>query len=576
MNTDTNKEKQKSFSLSGAVLSRHFPDKTRIISAVFLAACVIIMLWQAGAFLPSWIEWKEGSGSYLLGKEEPKLTLKNKIMHVMLNNDELWNSKNGCLVSDFLTGDVDHDGDNELILLFWRRGSFGEHLPFWIKRNDRSWSQHIGVYDWKEEYSYRLDPAWVSSRLGMEISKLSMDDEGVVTVVDTEGEESRWYWRSWGLSKLEEGEKPFSMAHKRLRSEEEQRKAAESPLLKSISFTASGDNLIHEPVFRAARDKAGGKGYDFGYAYEGVADFFKGHDINLINAESLITSSGEASDYPYFETPSECGEALACAGFDVFCLSNNHIYDKGPEGVNGTDAFYKGLEDTLAFGLYDREALYDIPMLERDGVRVSFLGYTYGTNLPEPLEADKRVVLLDETDIIKEQLRLARDSSDIVVVSCHFGNENSHEITDSQRAIAKTLADWGADLIIGTHPHVIQDAGWFNTKDGRRALVCYSLGNFLSSMKWTGQLLGLTLECRFEGVPGGKFIIKDAGLKPNVTVYGPYFKEPRVKWLSDYSREEAEAGRRAYGDIDYSYDRIIEILTKNVSEEFLDMEGIEK
>ncbi|MCR4656649.1 MAG: CapA family protein [Lachnospiraceae bacterium] len=497
------------------------------------------------------------------GNERAEIVLKDKILHVILNGGEIWESGEGYLVSDFITGDVDHDGEDELITLFWKQGSFKEHSPFFMKRNDSEWTQHIGIYNWKEEYPYRLDPAWVSSKLGISVSSVTIDTDGVVAVSDVHGSETRWYWRSWGLALLEDGERPFHIKT----SEREPEQTVEK---KSITFTASGDNLIHEAIYRAAKEKAGGSGYDFSFAYEDVAGFFEGHDINFINMESLVADSIEPSDYPCFVTPTECAGELIDIGFNCFNLSNNHIYDKGNLGLNATEAFWGSVSDKgFAFGLYREGSFDDIPVFEYDGVRIAFLGYTYGTNLELPDGAESRVICLDEKEIIKEQLGIAREKADIVILSCHFGTENSHIITDAERTLGRTLTDWGADLVIGTHPHVIKDAQWFNTADGRRALVCYSLGNFLSSMKKCGQLVGLTLECRFEGEEGGKYSIRDARLIPNVTVYDPYYKDPHVKWLSDYSREEAQDSRDAYRDIDYSYDRISEILKENVSRKFL-------
>ena len=535
-----------------------------ILAAILLITTVIYFLWYRGVFLPGWIEWKEAQGSYLLGTEEAEIVLDNKILHVILNDSEIWRSETGYQVSEYVTGDVDHDGENELILLFWRHGSFKEHLPFWVEKNDNDWSQHIGVYDWKESYAYRLDPAWVSSRLGIQVAGIQMDQDGVVTLRASDGTETRWFWRTFGLSRLEDGEVPV-LARKNEREQEK----------KLISFTASGDNLIHEAIYRAAKEKAeaeGREGYDFSFVYEEVAPFFQKHDINFINVESQISDQPPA-DYPYFSTPQECADALLTAGFNVFNLSNNHSYDQGTEGLQATEALWASKDGAFAFGLYDTGESPEIPILDYDGVKLAFLAYTYGTNgIETPQESNERVIYLSETDIIKEQLRHAREEADIVIVSAHFGTEGSHQITDSERALAKGLTEWGADLVIGTHPHVIKDAQWFDTSDGRRALVCYSLGNFISSMRKVGNLAGLTLECTFVCEAGRKVAIRNARLIPQVTVYGPYYREPHVKWLSDYSKEEAEQNREAYRDINYSFEKLVEIFRENVSTDFLSFE----
>ncbi|MCR5791137.1 MAG: CapA family protein [Lachnospiraceae bacterium] len=558
-----------------------------------MTVLLLYALWYRGFFLPSFITWEEKEESCLFASEQADIRLSGKKVTVSLAEKPVWESPEGALVSDFLTGDINHDGVNELILLFWRHGSFKEHLPFWIKQNDRDWSQHIGVYGWKESYDYRLDPLWVTSALGMEVTALSLDEQGVLTVSHAGGEETDWYWRTWGLMRLNEGEKPFSP---RNTAEEKTSPAAraeddEKEEKISIRFAACGDNLIHESIWKAAKERALSADtepaslYDFSYAYEDTADFFRQQDLCFINMETLVSDTLPPSDYPYFSTPGACAEALAACGFNVFNLSNNHIYDQGLKGLQATEAFWEKLSqqkkgEILTCGLFAATEKDPVPCFDCQGVRIAFLGYTYGTNdIETPEGAQWSVIYLSETDRIRKQLQKAREQADFVIVSCHFGTEGSHQITDDKRSTARTLCDWGADLVIGTHPHVVQDAQWFQTKDGRRALVCYSLGNFISSMKYTAALTGVTLSCRLDCTKKEnrcQVSIREARLIPTVTTYGPYYHEPRVRFLADYSREEATANRKAYRDPDYSYDRILEILKDHVSEEFLDLSGVEE
>ena len=576
-----------------------------VLLAVISITIVIFILYNQGLLLPKWVEWNEKENRYFLGKEEFNITLSNRITYATLKNETIWKSDNGNYISDYLVGDVDHDGENELLLLFWKRGSFGEHLPFWIPKNDNDWSQHIAVYKWKESYSYRLDPVWVTSKLGIDVASFAMDEDGVVTLTDKDGEKTEWYWRSWGLVLLKEGEREAELARTKQIRETERKlteAAGEASEEVTISFCAAGDNLIHEPIYRAAKKEAEGESkYDFSYVYENVKEYISAQDLAFINVETLINDAFPPSAYPEFSTPVECGEALYEAGFRIFNLSNNHSYDQGAEGVLSTEKFFAGLPaDSLATGFYDTKDLYNIPIYEKEGVKLAFLNYTYGTNGKEvPGDFERRVILLSETELIREQLTKAREQADFVIVSCHFGKEGSFQVTDEQRTLAKALCEWGADLIIGTHPHVAEDAQWFRTGDGRRALVCYSLGNFVSAMNRTGQLTGLLLSCKLVCRPqegkksedetgketgeDGKgnrekveytVSIKDPKLIPVVTVYGPYYDRPQVRFLSDYSRQEAEANKKNYRDSEYSYDRILKLLKENVSGEFLDLSGV--
>ena len=115
------------------------------------------------------------------------------------------------------------------------------------------------------------------------------------------------------------------------------------------------------------------------------------------------------------------------------------------------------------------------------------------------------IIYTSQTDVIERQVRLARQQADFVVVGVHWGVEDSHAIVDSQRTLAQQLADWGADVIVGTHPHVLQDAQWLTAADGRRSFAAYSLGNFLSTQSRPDQLVGaiLTLQLQKTTQPNG-------------------------------------------------------------------------
>ena len=151
--------------------------------------------------------------------------------------------------------------------------------------------------------------------------------------------------------------------------------------------------------------------------------------------------------------------------------------------------------------------------------------------------------------------------------------EDSHQITDGQRQLAQQLADWGADLIIGTHPHVIQDAQWLTAQDGRQAFVAYSLGNSLSAQARPDEMVGLILTVKFEKTlrPDGSQTLgmSEPKLVPLVNHYDAGFSNIRLYLLEDYPEDLArQHGIRAnYPEFDRTY--IQNLLTENVQEEFL-------
>ena len=155
------------------------------------------------------------------------------------------------------------------------------------------------------------------------------------------------------------------------------------PVVTTLRFSATGDNLIHSPIYsQAARRAAEGEGYSFDYCYMNLLDFYAQQDINWINQETLCSKELAPSTYPCFSTPGECAEALYRAGFRVFSLSNNHTYDKGAAGIAATLRFWETMpEDVITTGLWKGEADYGrIPIQTVDGVKIAYLSYTEHTN----------------------------------------------------------------------------------------------------------------------------------------------------------------------------------------------------
>ena len=134
---------------------------------------------------------------------------------------------------------------------------------------------------------------------------------------------------------------------------------------------------------------------------------------------------------------------------------------------------------------------------------IAYLSYTDHTNgIPQSSAMTANVIYTSQRNVMEQQVRRARELADFVVVGVHWGVEDSHKITQTQRDLAQQLSDWGADVILGTHPHVVQDAEWKTSVDGRQTFVAYSLGNFLSTQSKPDQLIGaiLTLRCRFPAI----------------------------------------------------------------------------
>lgn len=328
----------------------------------------------------------------------------------------------------------------------------------------------------------------------------------------------------------------------------------------TVSFTALGDNLIHSALYnQAARRYAaenGGEGYDFSYAYEGVAELIGKSDVTVLNQETLICNDlYEPSNYPRFNSPTALGDYMRELGVDVFTIANNHTLDKGADGLSACLDYYDE-NDMIRVGVYrDSEDRADIRTVEVNGVTVSFLCYTEmlnGLSLPE--NSDMEIGMTSDKELMLEEIRAADEISDICIVSLHWGTENSSLTEDYQRSTAALLAEAGADVIIGNHPHVLREIEIIDNADGSQTLCAYSLGNFISAQAVGKNLIGGILDFSItvssdENEPPK---LSDVGIIPIVTHYDWGYSNIRLYTLDDYTPELALAhGVRAYSEFDY-------------------------
>lgn len=272
------------------------------------------------------------------------------------------------------------------------------------------------------------------------------------------------------------------------------------------TLLAAGDVLIHSSVYNTAKTA---NGYDFKPMFQLVKPYITKADIAVVNSESIIggTEIG-LSTYPSFNSPYEVGDAIKDAGFDVATMANNHTLDRGEKAIQNAIHYWDkiGMVHTgSALSEHDREK---IATVERNGIVFSFLAYTYGTNgIPTPKGKDYLVNRID-LNLMKKDIEAAKAQSDVVVVSLHFGVEYQREPNEEQKKLVKELADLGVDIILGSHPHVLQPYGWVDGRSGHKTFVIYSLGNFISGQiggyKQLGGMLQLTIEKTVE--PKGKTV----------------------------------------------------------------------
>lgn len=338
------------------------------------------------------------------------------------------------------------------------------------------------------------------------------------------------------------------------------------------TFIGCGDSLIHPNIYTDAANRAtGGEGYNYLPVFENLGSFVADADIAFINQETVMAYGDDPSSlsgYPMFNSPQKMGKDLLTEGFDVINIATNHMLDKLAEGLSNTIEFWKA-QDCLMIGGYENAQDFDtMRILEKDGVSIAFLSYTYGTN-GMTLSADSSIIIpyLNDEDITR-QIALAKESADMVFVSCHWGTENIFTPNEEQQHYAQLIADCGADAIIGHHPHVIQPIEWLTGKNGNKTLCVYSLGNLISGMANDYNMVGgfITFDIVAKD---GVFSIENPIFVPTVYHYGPSYYNGYLYFMSDYTDALAsQHGIASYGNYT-SLATLRGYVTNTIAPEFL-------
>lgn len=341
-----------------------------------------------------------------------------------------------------------------------------------------------------------------------------------------------------------------------------------------LSFIGVGDNIIYGCTYRQAQKSSG---YDFLPLYsEEVKSYIKNADIAFINQETPMCGEkyGYAS-YPQFNSPQQVGLDLVTMGFDVITFANNHMADVGyksktclSEMMDFTDTL-----DALIIGLYrDEEDFNNIRIYEKNGVKIAFLSYTYGTNVygkktqPSGLTGVYLPVYDEET--VKRQVTAANEAADLVFVSVHWGTENTHKVSEEQTRYAKLMADCGADVILGHHPHVIQKIEWIEGEGKNRTLCYYSLGNSLNAQDYLKNMVGITASFDIVKDKDGARI-ENASCIPTFNVMTPNYKNIKLIQLSELTDAIASKHHSNSHDQKVTVEKAYKIITDNIDPEFL-------
>ncbi|MCM1569056.1 MAG: CapA family protein [Roseburia sp.] len=349
---------------------------------------------------------------------------------------------------------------------------------------------------------------------------------------------------------------------------EESEKTEEPVLSPTVTLMAVGDNLMHMGVIYSGYQED--NSLDYRFLYENISPFLERADIRIINQETILGGNQLGfSGYPHFNSPTEVGDSIAAAGFNVVLHASNHAADQQISGLMNCVDFWKQHPEVLMVGIHDtdtREVAPEerIPLLTVDDYTFAVLNYTYGPNmevLPSSFQGHLDMLCdwnenngtIDFTTLhpqVLEDIAVADRLADAVIVCPHWGTEYATVPSRYQEEFARQMTAAGADLIIGTHPHVVQPVEWITAENGNTALCFYSLGNYVSTQKEPLCMLEAMAWVTFQSTETGLAI--DAEKSGAIPLVCQYTSNPvrveNIYFLEEYTKEQSAAhGIRNYG-----------------------------
>ena len=324
-----------------------------------------------------------------------------------------------------------------------------------------------------------------------------------------------------------------------------------------------GDVLLHTPVEESCLQPDGSYDYDslFSHTKEEIA----AADLALVNQEVIIGGADLGiTGYPSFNADFSLCDSLAGAGFDIICHATNHAMDKGRKGlINCAKYWRENYPQITVLGIHDtadtstscgaEPVILDLP-----DMKIAVLNYTYGTNgIQLPDDMPYAVDLLNEEQVAAD-IQRAEELADFTIVCPHWGTEYRLTSDASQEKWTKIFAENGADLILGTHPHVIEPIEWVTDEAGEHEmLVYYSLGNFVNWTSGTGEgvanrMVGGMAEVTITKNDHGEVEIADYGVKPMISHVASGPEGVTTYFLEDYPEELAEENEIVSQDPEFS------------------------
>ena len=287
----------------------------------------------------------------------------------------------------------------------------------------------------------------------------------------------------------------------------------------TIHMSAFGDTMCHLTNIKNAYD-ASKKDYDFSNVFKNVRNYLEDADITIGNLETTFAGSSRGyTGYPTFNAPEVLGQNLKDMGVDVLTTANNHCMDKGNSGLVSTLDYLDKYEISHTGTARSEEEQDSILIKDVNGIKIAFLSYTYGTNgITIPSDKPFSVNLIDK-ELIKKHIASAKEQNvDVICVSMHWGLEYKLKPNSTQTELADFLFENGVDIILGSHPHVLEpmEKRTITLEDGttKDGFVIYSLGNFVSGQIYANTKSTVILDIQITKNSDGKISIDNVKYTP--------------------------------------------------------------
>lgn len=339
----------------------------------------------------------------------------------------------------------------------------------------------------------------------------------------------------------------------------------------TAKISAVGDILCQMDMIQDAQNE---DSYDFSYMFDNITKYVKKSDIAIGTLETNFTSN-RYSGLGKYNTPTEFLTAVKNSGISLVSLAHNHVLDYGEDGLNQTISkiYEKGMSIT---GIQNNEenenSEFTGNIKEVNGIKIAFLSYTYGlSNENEISEEEKSKVNIFSEELALKDIQYAKENSNYIIVIMHWGDVNSSTITDYQNNITGFLVNNDVDMILGSHPSVVEPMKIIQNAEGKNILVAYSLGNYISSLKYENADVELILNIQIaKSEDQEKAVLQKVDYTPiyvldNGTKSEKRFELTDMKQLAkDYANgDTSKISRKKYDEIIKKLDELQKIVNEN-------------